>query len=175
MTPSGGLRFARDTAVFPVGTAEPAPASRSPWISPTRRTTRRGHSGALSNQSRGNRIPAGARRLSFSREAGGISVVNGLGATITTLVYRDGDTVYRLDGSLAPGARAILKTGGVDAVAVVPSGTPLTSRFIHLVENQPRGSYLAVLEQSPFWEPGVSGVAERGSFHLVIGWPEGQP
>ena len=59
MTPSSGLRFARDGGVpgWHRGTAHPR---RSPWISPTRRT-RRGHSGALSNQSRGNRIPAGAQ------------------------------------------------------------------------------------------------------------------
>ena len=57
----------------------------------------------------------------------------------------------------------------------MPADLPLSARFLHLVENQPGGSYLAVLERSPFWEPGVSGVDERGSFHLVLGWPEGQP
>ena len=34
-------------------------------------------------------------RLSFSREAGGMTVVNGLGATVSALVYRDGDTVVQ--------------------------------------------------------------------------------
>ena len=56
-----------------------------------------------------------------------------------------------------------------------PADLPLSSRFVHLLEHQPAGSYLAVLERSPFWDPGVSGVVERGSFHLVLGWPEGQP
>jgi hypothetical protein len=51
----------------------------------------------------------------------------------------------------------------------------LSARFAHLIANQPSGSFLAVLERSPFWDAGVSGISERGSFHLVIGWPEGQP
>ena len=37
-----------------------------------------------------------------------------------------------------------------------PAGLPLSSRFGYLFEHQPDGSYLAVLERSPFWEPGVS-------------------
>ena len=76
---------------------------------------------------------------------------------------------------MPPGGKAILKTGARGARTVVPADLPLSSRFVHLVENQPAGSYLAVLDRSPFWEPGVSGVVERGSFHLVLGWPEGQP
>lgn len=176
MTPSGGLRFARDTAVFPIG---PAGTGSREQITLDLTDTQNFSAGVIQARSPTNLEEIAFRpareRLSFSREAGGISVVNGLGATITMLVYRDGDTVYRLGGSLTPGARAVLTIGGVDAVAAVPSGMPLTSRFIHLVENQPRGSYLAVLEHSPFWEPGLSGIAERGSFHLVIGWPEGQP
>jgi hypothetical protein len=114
-------------------------------------------------------------RLTFSREAGGMSVVNGLGATVAMLVYRDGDKSYSLAGPLPHGAKATMKSGGLGAGNMVPSDLPLSSRFVHLVENQPAGSYLAVLERSPFWEPGVASVVERGSFHLVIGWPEGQP
>jgi hypothetical protein len=104
-----------------------------------------------------------------------MGVVNGLGATVTALFYRDGDKVYTLAGPLLPGGREILKVGTGPAANVVPSDLPLSLRFLHLVQNQPTGSYLAVLERSPFWEPGVSGAAERGSFHLVIGWPGGQP
>jgi hypothetical protein len=114
-------------------------------------------------------------RLSFNREVDGMSVVNGLGATVTALVYRDGDNVYSLARPLAAGAKGLLTLGSAAAGIVVPSGLPLSERFAYLVGNQPRGSYLAVLEQSPFWDPGVSGISERSSFHLVIGWPEGQP
>jgi hypothetical protein len=91
------------------------------------------------------------------------------------LLYRDGDTVYRTAGPVGNGARADLQAAAVDASTIVPADLPQASRLTYLVENQPRGSYLAVLESSPFWEPGVSGVGERGSFHLVIGWPDGQP
>ena len=47
-------------------------------------------------------------------------------------------------------------------------------RFLPLLEHQPAGFYLALLDRSPFWEPGASGVLERGSVHLVLGWPDGQ-
>jgi hypothetical protein len=55
-----------------------------------------------------------------------------------------------------------------------PSGLPIPAKFLPLIEHQPPGSYLAVLDRSPFWEPGTSGVIERGSVHIVLGWPEGQ-
>jgi len=113
--------------------------------------------------------------VSFSRDAGGWSVVNGLGATVAVLLYRDGNTVFSLAGPLLPGDKAILTSGPLAARDVVPDDLPISERLRHLVLNQPAGSYLAVLERSPFWDPGLSSVAERGSFHLVIGWPDGQP
>jgi hypothetical protein len=60
-------------------------------------------------------------------------------------------------------------------LTVVPADLPLSSRFQHLLLNQPDGSYLAILDRSPFLEPGAAGVVDNGSFHLVIGWPGGQP
>jgi hypothetical protein len=104
-----------------------------------------------------------------------MTVVNGLGATVSMLVYRDRDNVYSLASPLPNGGKATMKTGALEAGNVVPSDLPLSSRYVHLLEHQPAGSYLAVLERSPFWDHGVSGVVERGSFHLVFGWPEGQP
>jgi hypothetical protein len=104
-----------------------------------------------------------------------MTVVNGLGATVQILLYRDGDRVYNLAGPLPPGSKAIMKAGALQPATVVPSNLPTSPRLVHLVANQPRGSYFAVLERSPFWEPGVPGVVERGSFHFVIGWPQGQP
>jgi hypothetical protein len=69
----------------------------------------------------------------------------------------------------------VLTIDGRDARLVLPADLALPSKFVPLIENQPPDSYLAVLERSPFWDPGVSGLAERGSLHLVLGWPEGQP
>ena len=176
MTPAGGLRFARDLAIFPIGPE--GTGSRDPQTLDLT-DAQRFSAGVIQARSPTNLEEIGFRpareRLSFSRESGGMSVVNGLGATIAALVYRDGDTVYSLARPLAAGGREMLTTGSPGGRIVVPSGLPLSARFEHLVANQPRGSFLAVLERSPFWDPGVSGVSERGSFHLVIGWPEGQP
>jgi hypothetical protein len=176
MTPAGGLRFPRDTAVFPIGPEGTGSRDRQ-TLDLTE--AQRFSAGVIQARSPTNFEEIAFRpareRLTFSREAGGMSVVNGLGATVAVLVYRDRDKLYSLAGPLPHGGKATMKTGGLDARKVVPSGLPLTERFVHLVENQPGGSYLAVLERSPFWDPGVSSVVERGSFHLVIGWPEGQP
>jgi hypothetical protein len=176
MRPAGGLRFARDVAVFPMG-----PDGNGPRDRQTLDLTelQRFSEGVIQARSPTNLEEIGFRpareRLSFDREAGGMSVTNGLGVTVVALVYRDGDTVYTLAGPLRAGGKEILRASATGARIETPSDSPLASRFAYLVAHQPRDSYLAVLERSPFWDPGVSDVAERGSFHLVIGWPGGQP
>jgi hypothetical protein len=176
MTPSGGLRFSRDVAVFPIGPDGTGSRERQ-FLDLTE--AQRFSAGVIQARSPTNLEQIAFRpareRLTFNREGSEMTVVNGLGATVTGLFYRDGDKVYTLARPLPAGGKDTLKIDTGAAANVVPSGLPLSSRFQHLVENQPPGSYLAVLERSPFWEPGVSGVAERGSFHLVIGWPRGQP
>jgi hypothetical protein len=176
MTPGGGLRFARDAAIFPIG--RDGSGSRERQVLDLT-DAQRFSAGVIQARSPTNFeeivFRPARERLSFSREAAGLSVVNGLGVTVTALLYHDRGTVFSLTGPLLPGAQAILKAGAVAAGDLVPADLPLSGRFLHLLENQPSGSYLAVLERSPFWDPGVSAVAERGSFHLVIGWPGGQP
>ncbi len=176
MTPAGGLRFPRDTAIFPIG-PEGTGSRGQQTLDLTE--AQRFSAGVIQARSPTNFEEIGFRpareRLTFSREADGMSVVNGLGATVAALVYRDGDKSYSLAGPLPHGAKATMKSVGLAAGNMVPADLLLTSRFVHLVENQPSGSYLAVLERSPFWDPGVASIVERGSFHLVIGWPEGQP
>jgi hypothetical protein len=170
------LRFPRDLAVFPIG-PDGAGSRERQELDLTE--GQRFSTGVIQARSPTNFEQIGFRtareRLSISREAGGITVVNGLGAAVAVLLYRHGGKTYSLPGGLPNGSQAILKAGGIDATAVVPSDLPLYSRFLHLLKYQPEGSYLAVLERSPFWDPGVPDVSERGSFHLVIGWPEGQP
>jgi hypothetical protein len=176
MTPAGGLRFARDVAVFPIG--PDGTGSRDRQILDLTEA-QRFSSGVIQARSPTNLEQISFRpareRLNFSRESDGMTVVNGLGATITALRYRDGANLYTLVDALPAGGKGLLKADPRGTGNIVPSNLPLSSRFQHLVENQPVGSYLAVLERSPFWDPGVSGIAERGSFHLVIGWPGGQP
>jgi hypothetical protein len=94
---------------------------------------------------------------------------------VQRLVYRSGGRIYSLDAPLADGASAALKAGGVDAASIVPGDLPLRPRFVQLLTAQPEGSYVAVLDRSPFWDPGVRRLVEGGSFHLLFGWPDGQP
>ena len=48
-------------------------------------------------------------------------------------------------------------------------------KFQTIIKNQDNSSYLALLERSPFWEPGVSDIEERGSLHFVLGYVGGEP
>ena len=176
MTPAGGLRFPRDAAVFPIGPDGTGSRDRQTLdLSDGQRFS----GGLIQARSPGNFEQIGFRtareRLSFNREGNGLTVVNGLGATVSMLVYRDRDQAYSLTDPVPHGGKATMKAGALAAGNVVPADLPLSSRFVHLLGHQPAGSYLAVLERSPFWEPGVSSVIERGSFHLVLGWPAGQP
>jgi hypothetical protein len=176
MTPGGGLRFARDVAVFSIG-----PDGRGNLGAQTMDLTeaQRFSSGAIAARSPANleQIGFGAARarLAFAREGSAMTVVNGLGATVARLLYRIDGIVYGVAGSIPPGGKAAMTPISAAPAGFVPDGLPLTARLQHLVAHQPERSYIAVLDRSPFWEPGVAGVIERGSFHLVIGWPDGQP
>jgi hypothetical protein len=174
MTPSGGLRFARDVAVFPIGHDGAGPRDR---LALDLTDAQRISAGVVQARSPGNFEQVGHRaareRLSFHTEQGQLTVVNGLGESVSALLYRQGDTVYELAGPLAPGERGVLKIASAASTEVVPADLPSRSKFTAIVENQPSGSYLAVLERSPFWDSGVPAIVERGSFHLVMGWPEG--
>jgi hypothetical protein len=176
MAPSGGLRFPRDVAVFPIGPEGNGSRGRQVLdLTDAQRFT----GGLMQARSPANVeqivFRTARERLSFSPEAGKMTVVNGLGATVTALSYRDGDKLYTLPRALSPGRKETLEIATRAAASVLPADVPVASRFVHLFEHQPAGSYLAVLERSPFWEPGVPDVVERGSFHLVMGWPGGQP
>ena len=175
MAPRGGLRFSRDLAVFPLGRdGNGARESFTLDLSDGQRFLSLVQARSPSNFEQ-VAFRAARERLTFSRAGNGVSVANGLGATVTTLLYKDGQQVYRLAGPLAAGATGTLSTGALDPLQIVPSGVPSSGRLMYLIHNQPAGSYIAVLDRSPFWEPGVSGVEERESFHVVLGWPQGQP
>ncbi|HSC25955.1 MAG TPA: hypothetical protein VLD67_01700, partial [Vicinamibacterales bacterium] len=171
MAPAGGLRFGRDEAVFTIG-PDGTGSRESQTLDLTE--AQRFAAGVIQARSPTNLETIGFRpareRLGFDREAGKVNVVNGLGVTIRALVYRAGDALHHLPGPLLPGHRGTLAPGGQRGADLVPAGLPLSSRFEHLFDHQPDGSYLAVLERSPFWNPGVTEVDERDSFHVVIGW-----
>jgi hypothetical protein len=176
MTPGGGLSFARDVAVYAIGPDGIGSREQQTLdLTEAQRYT----GGLIQARSPTNLEQISFRpareRLSFSREGAAMTVVNGLDATVSALVYKDGDTVYNLARPLAAGARDAMIAASASTGIQVPRDLPLGARFAYLIAHQPRGSYLAVLERSPFWDVGVSGVAERSSFHFLIGWPDGQP
>ena len=176
MTPAGGLRFARESAVFPIGADGTGSADRLALdLSESQNFT----GGIIQARSPANFEQISFRpareRLGLNREPRGLVVVNGLGETIVALLYRDRDTTYTLSAALPAGGREVMTAGALAPQKIVPANLPLSSRFEHLIEHQPPGSYIAVLERSPFWNPGVVGISERSSFHVVLGWPGGQP
>jgi len=175
MAPSGGIRFGRDVAVVPIGTSGTGTRER---LTLDLTEAQRYSSGVLQARAPTNIEQISFRpsreRLTFTRGTDGVSVVNGMDATLTHLLYRDGDTVFRLEAPLAPGAKQRLTTDRFDPELIVPETLAIRSKFLDLIEQQPRGSYLAVIDHSPFWESGVANLRERDSFHMVLGWPEGQ-
>jgi hypothetical protein len=176
MTPGGGLRFPRDVAVFPIG-SDGAGGRDSQTLDLT--TAQQFSSGVIHARTPTNLEQVAFRtareRLTFERANGGLRAVNGLGATVEHLVLRSEGRVYGLEGPLRDGATAMLKAGPVSGQDWVPRDVPMPPRFLQLFDTQAEGSYLAVLDRSPFWEPGLAGVLEHRSFHLVLGWPDGQP
>jgi hypothetical protein len=172
---SGGLRFGRDSAVWAVG---PEGSGTRDRLELDLTDAQHFSSGVLQTRSPTNfeqvTFRTARERLTFGAADGGLAVTNGLDATILALFYREGGTVHSLDGPLSPGGRQTMRAGAFDSRRVLPDGVAIPGRLVNLLQQQPTGSYLAVLEQSPFWEPGVPRVSERGSVHLVLGWPEGQ-
>ena len=176
MTPRGGLQFTRDEAVYAIGLDGARSRTQQMLdLSDAQHYT----SGVIEARSPTNLETIGFRpareRLGFDHDASGVTVMNGLGATIQALIYRNGDTVHGLSGPLLPGHKAVMTPGLPRTAEIVPSGLPLSSRFEHLFQHPPDGAYLAVLERSPFWTSGVASFDERSSFHVVIGWVGGQP
>ena len=175
MTPGGGLRVPRDVALYPVG---PDGSGVRDRLSLDLTDAQHFTGGVLQARAPANleqvAVRAARERLTFSREANGLSVTNGLDAPIRFLRYRDADAQYELGGPLAPGAQQLLARRAPGAPTSVPEGVTLPAKFLSLLEHQEPGSYVAVLERSPFWEPGVTNLDERGSVHVVLGWPEGR-
>ena len=180
ITPSSGLRFASDAAIFPLGADGLGPRGA---IGLDLTGEQQFHAGLLQARSPSNFEQVGFRpareRLSFERAGDGISVVNGLGSTVRQLFYRYGGKTYALGDRLPAGNRAPLKIAGfrpVDLYTEPLKNSALTPlKFQEVILSQSDGAYLAVLETSPFWDPGVATPVERQSFHLVLGYTEGLP
>jgi hypothetical protein len=173
--PSGGLTFPRDMAVYPRGMD--GRGAGHDRVALDLSDTQRFQSGLLNARMPTNVETIAFRpareRLQFIREGDRLAVVNGLGATITKLVYRAGDEVLAISEPLLPGERALLATSQITEPLGSLTGQAL--RIERIVEQQTAPFYLAVLERSPFWEPGVADVIERDSVHAVLGSLEAKP
>ncbi len=173
--PSGGLRFARDVAVFPT------PLDTAPLTGETLDLSelQQFSSGFLQARTPTNFETLGYRaareRLVFSREDGQVRVSNGLGSTVTRLRFRDGARFYSLGGPLRAGAAGVLRDTTASGRDLLGSTDAVLARFDSVVTNIPDGAYLAVLDRSPFWDGGVRDIDERSSFHLVLGRLGAQP
>jgi hypothetical protein len=178
-TAGAGLRFPADLAVFPLGTDGRGVRSN---FSIDLSNDQQFPTGLLKPRAPTNFETIGFRtareRLSFERDGDVLRVTNGLDGTVKELYYRENGRIYGLSGELISGAKASLKASSLkpaDLYSVKLKDTPLhTPKFQEIVEGQRNGTYLAVLETSPFWNPGVSEVQEHSSFHLVLGYG-GQP
>ena len=111
-------------------------------------------------------------RLTFSARGQCLRVVNGLDATISALVYRTGTRRIRWTAPCRRVDKASCgrcrrgRDCGADDLPVSP-GSRTCSRISR------RGSYLAILERSPFWDPACP---RRGARQLpprdrLAGWP----
>jgi hypothetical protein len=174
-----GLHFPADLAVFPLG-ADGHGVRGS--FSVDHSIDQQFPSGLLKPRAPINLETVGFRaareRLSFERDGDAFRVTNGLGGTIRELYYRENSRIYGLSGELTPGSKGSLKPATLVAADLYSErlkDTPLhTPKFQEVIEGQRNGTYLAVLETSPFWNSGVSSVDEHNSFHLVLGYG-GQP
>jgi hypothetical protein len=125
------------------------------------------------------RFQPARQRLNFERNGDELTVVNGLGANIRRLYYREGGQIYALGAELAAGERGDLEVAslkGSDLYGEDLGQTPISpKKFLDVLKRQPDDSYLAVLETSSFWDPGMERTKEERSFHLVFGYAGGQP
>jgi hypothetical protein len=178
---SSGVRFDSDTAVFPIGTTGIGVRGD---MAVNLTDEQRFQSGLLQPRTPNNfeqiRFQPARQRLNFERNGDELTVVNGLGANIRRLYYRQGGHVYALGSELAAGERGALKLAALKVSDVygedLGKTTPISPRkFLDVIKKQPDDSYFAVLETSSFWDPGIARTQEDRSFHMVFGLAEGQP
>ncbi len=176
VAPSNGLTFPAQLAIFPLG-ADGVGLRQQTTLDLSE--SQRFSTGLLQARSPSNFEEIGfgpaRERLSFERTGNEISVVNGLGSAVMQLYYRDHDHIYALNGTLEAGQKASLQPGAIKsaelyAVAMKSAAALNSAKFQMLIDNQRNGTYLAVLDKSPFWDPGVAGLDEHASFHLVLGY-----
>ena len=165
MRPSGGLWFPMDTAALPAagdfgsGLLELGDGQRflEGWLPPR----------TIVEYSITSVAPARAR-LRIERDGDGYRVTNGLEASINDIVVMDREGKFYRAANIAPGGstkavdRHSLRR---DLSAFLGALRSPMMRRAELVN----GSYLAVLDRSPFFQVGTPKIEERGSLHVLYG------
>jgi hypothetical protein len=185
LTPSDGLRFSYDTEVLP----------QLPEMNRYYRSSRGGSPRAIDWTEDQHltsgwitaRVPAHfairkseprRERLNVRREAGAISIVNGLGADIRQLWWAEGDGKVYSAENVQAGAHASLKltelwTRGEVAGLREAFRSNWEDQIKHYsqtpLETLEAGCYLAVLDSSPFLEEGLRGSVSRKALTIVYG------
>ena len=180
LTPSGGAKFNYETEVFPIvargrsgGTAKSVDWTQgqhldSGWI----QARMPAHFAIRQSETR-------RERVQFEKQAdGGWAVVNGLGAPLKSVTFRDrGNEVWN-GGAIAAGAKAMLnKTewGAPQSVHhlrnVYQSGAWFAGSNIvgRLERDLQPGTYMAIVESTPFMEKGLSGNSHLKADSVVVG------
>jgi hypothetical protein len=171
--PSDGLVFARDAAVLPLVGAD-LPEVVQMDVADGQRFT----SGLLRARTPTSfeivAVGPARQRLVVTRTAdGALEVANGLGATMTSLVVRDGEGAWQLPAPVPAGGTAVLRRGQ-PSLALVSPDHPAFLRFEEIGAERP-GTYVATLTASPFVDAGVERMQERDSVHVVLGHLETLP
>ena len=188
LTPGGGLHFSTQTELTP----QIAPAN--PWENRSQgsRFVDWSSDQHLTSGWIAARVPtffivrkdaASRARVAISKsQSGQVTAVNGLGKAIETLVYADQAGQMYSAGPIAAGATATLKSQGASAPAPRDLGVELPADFSssdwasmiqrlpNTLANRPeQGSYVAVLDASPFVEPGLKSTRRRSAPSVVLG------
>jgi hypothetical protein len=182
LTPSDGLRYPQDAEVTPLGPDHAVTQARCVlswggdqhlsrgWVAarvPAHFALRRSQAGA-------------EQRLNLHRgKDGTVSVVNALGADIVSLLVADGEGRLYSCGRVPAGAEETLRPAPAGLSA---GGRPWRDVYTAVdwgmkdstVIDKPAAwlrpdTYLAVVEQSPFIEPGLRGAAVRQAPSVVLG------
>lgn len=180
LTPSGGVRFNYETEVFPIvargrsgGTAKSMDWTQgqhldSGWV----QARMPAHFAVRQSETR-------RERVQFEKQAdGGWAVVNGLGAPLKSVIFRDQGKGTWNSGAIAAGAKAVLNKAEQEAPQsvnhlrnVYQSGTWFAGSNIvgRLERDLQPGTYMAIVESTPFMEKGLAGKSHLRSESIVVG------
>ena len=180
LTPSGGARFNYETEVFPIvargrsgGTTKAMDWTQgqhlqSGWV----QARMPAHFAIRQSETR-------RERVQFERQADGRwAAINGLGAPLKSVVFRDESNETWKGGEIAAGAKVVLDKSGRASPQSVNhlrnvyqsghwfAGTNIIGRIER--DLQP-GSYLSIVGSTPFMEKGIDAKSHLKADQVVVG------